>query len=140
MSGLDIPALKVLVVEDSVVFRELVKTFLEAIGVGDVMMAADGQEALERIQRTAPSMIICDWKMQTMTGVEMVRRLRAMEDETLARLPVLLVTGYVEEEKEALAREAGADGYLEKPISARSLLDAMQSALLNAQSRVKLGV
>jgi diguanylate cyclase (GGDEF)-like protein len=108
----------VLVAEDDDVTRLIFKRILEAQGHG-VALAEDGERAWERIISQPPDLLLCDWLMPGVDGVELCRRIK--EDVALRAVYVIIVTvkGHVQERIEAL--EAGADEFLSKPIDRAEL-------------------
>jgi len=140
MSDLDISRLNVLIVEDNLHFRTLIRTILHALGVENVEEARDGSEAMEVLASFEADMAIIDWKMDGVNGVECVRQIRTGEDSTNRFLPIIMVTGYTEESLAREARDAGVNDFLGKPISAKSLLSRIiavieeESAFIESQT------
>jgi CheY-like chemotaxis protein len=120
---------RVLVVEDNVHFRNLVRSILTALGVSDVEEARDGAEALEVLKTFPATLAIVDWKMDGVDGIECVRRIRSSDREAIRVLPLIMVTGYSEPALIQEAQDAGVNDFLAKPISAKSLLSRMTAVL-----------
>jgi two-component system chemotaxis response regulator CheY len=116
-------SMKILVVDDSAVMRKLVTRSIRQAGFGDaeVFEAADGAEAVDQARTHLPDVILADWNMPTMTGIEMLRALRA-EGDTVR---VGFVTSESTAEIRAEAHEAGAAFFLTKPIDTDNLYDAL---------------
>lgn len=129
MEPLNISHLKVLVVEDNAHFRNLVRTILETLGIADVVEAKDGAEALETLKSFPADLIILDWRMDGLDGVECLRRIRTAPDSPSPYVPVIMVTGYSEARLIREARQAGVDEFLAKPISAKELLTRLIQAV-----------
>ncbi|OHC76061.1 MAG: hypothetical protein A3G18_04270 [Rhodospirillales bacterium RIFCSPLOWO2_12_FULL_58_28] len=129
MSEVDISKLSILIVEDNVHFRTLVRTILEALGVKNIEEARDGAEAMDVLKNFNADMAILDWKMDGINGVECVRRIRFGNDSRNKFLPIILCTGYTEDSLKHEARDAGANAFLAKPISAKSLLSRITSVM-----------
>jgi len=121
MSSVDVTKLNILIVEDNVHFRTLVRSILEALGVLNLDEVRDGIEAMEFLMGQSPDLVIVDWKMEGMDGVEFVKKTRTIEGPNRF-VPIIMVTGYTETKLRDLAREAGINDFLGKPISAGSLL------------------
>jgi len=123
---------RVLVVEDSPTIASVVKYFLELEGF-EVLVAADGLIGLDMALREIPDVIVSDVMMPGMTGIAMVRALRA--EPLMAEVRVLMLTSEssIETETEGLA--AGADDYILKPVEPRRLAARVQSLL--ARSRIR---
>jgi CheY-like chemotaxis protein len=109
---------KILVAEDNAVNRELLRELLEIRGY-TVEEACDGQEALQMIERAKPDLLLLDIGMPVMDGFAVVRRIR--ENPELAPLPVVAVTAYAMQGDREKILNSQFDGYLSKPVDARSL-------------------
>lgn len=129
MTSAEFSQLKVLVVEDNLHFRNLVRSILGAIGVPTIEEARDGAEAIEVLNSFAADLAIVDWKMDGVDGIECVRRIRAGDAESNRDLPMIMVTGYTEPGLLREARDAGVDDVLAKPISAKSLMSRIMSVM-----------
>lgn len=106
---------KILVVDDEGKIRELVKNYLEKEGF-EVIQAADGSEALEAITREKTNLIVLDWLMPGMSGLEVCRQVRQKSS-----IPIIMLTAKTEEVDKLLGLELGADDYITKPFSLREL-------------------
>ena len=93
----------------------------------EVILARDGEEALELIQTRAPDAAVLDIAMPKLTGLEVVRRLR--DSEATKSLPIVLLTARAAEKDVELGLEAGADEYITKPFSPQDLYSCVQSVL-----------
>jgi CheY-like chemotaxis protein len=112
---------KAMVVDDNVDLRHVVRATLERAGLGlSVVTAQNGVEALELIALERPDIIILDLQMPEMDGIELCRRLRAMED--VAFIPILMLTAMGDDDHLARAFEAGVDDYLVKPLKREQLV------------------
>jgi DNA-binding response OmpR family regulator len=116
----------ILAADDEEDIRELVAFRLERAGY-EVITAADGQEALDLALDRTPDLVILDYRMPRLTGIEVTRRLRA-ESKT-ARVPIVLLTASVQEHSVAEGFEAGADDYIKKPFSPQELTARIQAIL-----------
>ena len=117
---------KILVVEDEGDIRELIRYNLAQEGFA-VEEAADGAEALERVQRRAPDLLVLDLMLPRMSGLELCRRLRANAET--ARLPIIVVTAKGAEVDRVLGLEMGADDYVVKPFSPREVVARVKALL-----------
>jgi len=124
--------LNILIVEDNVHFRTLIRSILQALGVSNLEEARDGLEALEMLGDPTNTMVvdlvILDWKMDGMNGVDCVRQIRRLTSDKRA-VPIIMVTGYTETSLQNEARAAGVDDFLGKPISPQSLLNRIVSVM-----------
>jgi CheY-like chemotaxis protein len=108
----------VLVAEDNIVNRELMRELLEVRGY-QVTEACDGLEALEMLEQTRPDILLLDLGMPKLDGFGVVRKIR--DNPRLVDLPVLAVTAYAMRGDREQVLNAGFDGYLSKPIDAAAL-------------------
>ncbi|HEX8233030.1 MAG TPA: response regulator [Caulobacteraceae bacterium] len=113
----------VLVVDDNQHMRVLLIEVLRAIGVGEVREASDGSEALNVLRQRRIDLVICDLAMQPVDGIDFVRLLRTSPDSPDQMVPVIIVSGHSTASKVYEARDAGANEFLVKPITARGVLD-----------------
>jgi CheY-like chemotaxis protein len=118
--------IKVLIAEDNAVNRELLRELLELRGY-TVLEACDGQEALHMIEQTQPELLLLDIGMPVMDGFAAIRKIR--ENPRLARLPVVAVTAYAMRGDREKILNSGFDGYLSKPVNARSLAEELERLL-----------
>jgi type IV pilus assembly protein PilB len=122
----------VLVVEDSTTIASVVKYFLELEGF-EVLVAKDGISGLEAAKRDQPSVIVTDYNMPGMDGMDMVKALRA--DAATRGIAVLMLTSEDSIERETQALEAGVDDYILKPVEPRRLAARVRSVLARSQQR-----
>lgn len=111
--------LKVLIVEDQADARAMLRNVLGELGITQMFEASDGQEAL-RFMDTAfdfVNLIICDWNMPGLSGVEFLRQLRTVDPDT----PFLMVTGRSDMNSVVEAKTSGVSGYIRKPFSPAQL-------------------
>ncbi len=111
--------MKFLVVDDFSTMRRIVRGLLKELGFLNVDEAEDGVVALARLKSEAFDFVVSDWNMPNMTGIELLRAIRA--DAALAHLPVLMVTAEAKKENIIEAAKAGANGYVVKPFTAATL-------------------
>ena len=121
---------RILLVEDAQDLAQVITRELEAEGYG-VVQASDGAAALEQFDRHQPDLLILDWMLPGLDGLEVLRRIR----QTSA-VPVLMLTARGEEMDRVIGLEVGADDYLTKPFSMRELI-ARVRALLRRISHVQ---
>jgi phosphate regulon transcriptional regulator PhoB len=120
---------RILVVEDESDLRELIRYNLEQEGFA-VEEAADGVQALERINRRSPDLVVLDLMLPGMSGLEICRKLRSAPQT--AALPILVATAKTTEVDRVLGLEMGADDYLVKPFSPRELVARVKALLRRA--------
>jgi two-component system, chemotaxis family, chemotaxis protein CheY len=131
MSDFNASGINVLIVEDNLHFRTLIRTILQTVGFENVEEARDGAEAFEVLSSFEAHLAIIDWKMDGQDGLECVRRIRTDEDSPNKFLPIIMVTGYTEESLAKAARDVGVNDFLGKPISAQSLMSRIVSVFEN---------
>lgn len=119
---------KILLVEDNEMNRDMLSRRLQRRGF-EVVCALDGQEALNLAEAECPDLILMDMSLPVLDGWEATRQLRAHEDATLRRIPVIALTAHAmaSDEQEALA--AGCDDFDTKPVELPRLLAKMQALL-----------
>ena len=116
--------MKILVVEDDPVVRELIEFKLSSAG-HEILMEGDGEAGLEAARAHQPDLVILDWMMPKLTGLEVCEAIRA--DETIASTSVLLLTARAQEADVERGFAAGVDDYLLKPFSPRELLSRVEA-------------
>ncbi len=119
--------MKILVVDDSKVMRMIVKRTLRQAGFGDheVVEAADGKEGLDAAAAHKPGLILCDWNMPNMNGIEMLQNLRASGND----VPFGFVTTEATPEMRKTAYQAGALFLISKPFTADDFKKALRGVL-----------
>lgn len=110
------PDTKILVIDDMLMARMLVKKSLKELGFSNFQEACDGKEALKMITESGDyQLIISDWNMPNMTGIELLKNLRSQEK--YANLPFIMLTAEGEEKQIKEAFQAGVNGYITKPFN-----------------------
>ena len=113
------PNMLVLVVDDFSTMRRIVKNILRQLGFNNIIEADDGTTAWEILQKQKIDFIVSDWNMPQMTGIELLRKVRA--DEKFADLPFLMVTAEAQQENILEAAQAKVSNYIVKPFTADTL-------------------
>ena len=108
---------KVLVVDDSGTMRKIILRSLNALGVTDVVEAGDGSDGLEAFKANQFDIVLTDWNMPRMTGLELLKAIRATE----STVPVILITTEAEKGRVLEAVQAGVSDYLVKPFETEGL-------------------
>jgi two-component system phosphate regulon response regulator PhoB len=116
----------ILIVEDETDLSELMRYNLEAEGFR-IVTAESGDEAVERIRDGVPDLILLDWMLPGLSGIELTRRWRS-RDETM-RTPIIMITARGEEEERVRGLATGADDYVVKPFSMPELVARIQALL-----------
>jgi DNA-binding response OmpR family regulator len=118
----------ILVVDDEPSIREVLSIYLEQAGY-DVVIASDGQAALEAVERRLPDLVVLDLMLPKVDGLEITRQLRAKGD-----IPIIMLSARREETDRILGLEMGADDYVIKPFSPRELVSRVRAVLRRTQS------
>ncbi len=123
--------MKFLVVDDFSTMRRIVRNLLKELGFSNVQEAEDGVDALDKLRNDKFDFVVSDWNMPNMTGIELLRNIRA--DANLKHLPVLMVTAEAKRENIIEAAQAGASGYIVKPFTAATLDEKLKKIFQNMQ-------
>lgn len=116
----------VLVVDDEAAIRDMIQYALEQAGMS-VQTAANAHEALLSVNQQRPDIILLDWMMPGVSGLELTRRLR--RDSYTEDIPIIMLTARVTEDDKVSGLEAGTDDYVIKPFSPRELLARIKAVL-----------
>lgn len=111
--------MRVLVVDDFSTMRRIVKNILRQLGFNNVVEADDGSTAWEVLNKDKIDFIISDWNMPQMTGIELLRKVRASEQ--FGNLPFLMVTAEAQQENIIEAAQARVSNYIVKPFTAETM-------------------
>lgn len=131
MSGTSIDRLKILVVDDSMPMCKVVTAILHGFGVHQIAIAQSGEQAWEMIGEFKPDVIILDWMLPGMSGIELAQKIRSDEASADCDVPIIMLTGYPSIARVQEARDAGITEVLAKPVSAQ----AIQSRLVAIAER-----
>ena len=123
---------KILVVEDNELNLKLFCDLLRVHGY-EAEPVRDGREAVDRARAFAPDLIVMDIQMPHISGLELINQLKS--DSELSRIPVMAVTAYAAKGDEERIRDAGAEGYVSKPISVVKFIEAVRALLDAAEAR-----
>lgn len=115
--------MKVLIVDDMSTMRRIVKNILKQLGFSNMEEAENGQEGLQKLRADTYGFVVSDWNMPVMTGIDMLRAIRA--DEKLKHIPVLMVTAEAQKENLVEAIQAGVSNYIVKPFTAETMQEKL---------------
>ncbi|HER34912.1 MAG: chemotaxis response regulator CheY [Halothiobacillaceae bacterium] len=124
--------MKILVVDDFSTMRRIIKNLLKELGFTNIEEADDGQTALPLLKQGNFDFLVTDWNMPGMTGIDLLRAVRA--DERLASLPVLMVTAEAKREQIVLAAQEGVNGYIVKPFNGATLKEKIDRIFERVES------
>ena len=117
------PDMDVLIVDDASAMRRILRGLLRELGFKHIREAENGKTALEELQRHKADFVVADWNMPVMTGIDLLRAIRA--DEALKSIPVLMVTAEAKQENIIAAVQAGVNNYIVKPFNAATLQEKL---------------
>lgn len=121
--------MRILAVDDFSTMRRIIKNILKQLGFHNVAEADDGMAALEMLRKEKIDFVISDWNMPKMTGIELLKAIRA--DESLKQIPLLMVTAEAQRENVIEAAKAGANNYIVKPFTSETLKDKIDKIFGN---------
>ncbi|MBC3961759.1 chemotaxis response regulator CheY [Pseudomonas simiae] len=116
--------MKILIVDDFSTMRRIIKNLLRDLGFTNTVEADDGITAIPILNSGSIDFLVTDWNMPGMTGIDLLRHVRA--DEKLRSLPVLMVTAEAKREQIIEAAQAGVNGYVVKPFTAVALKEKIE--------------
>lgn len=119
--GFNFEKLSILVVEDTVPMQKLVVSVLDTLGVGTMLSADDGEEGFALFCDANPDIVVTDWHMSPMSGIEMVSKIRNAEESPNKTVPIIMMTGFSALPRVSSARDTGVTEFLVKPFSANDL-------------------
>ena len=120
------PSRSILIVDDEAAIREVIAAALEMAGYRTIE-AANAQDAHSLVVDQKPDLILLDWMMPNVSGIELARRLK--RDPLTAEIPIIMLTAKGEEDHKITGLEAGADDYITKPFSPRELVARLKAVL-----------
>ncbi|MAI08666.1 MAG: hypothetical protein CMF61_06875 [Magnetococcales bacterium] len=119
--------MRILVVDDFQTMRRIIINLLRQLGFTNVVEAQDGQLALEKVKDDSIDLVISDWNMPNMTGLDFLKALRASEE--YKDLPFIMVTAEGKKENVIAAVQAGVNNYIVKPFNAATLKEKLSKVI-----------
>ncbi len=113
--------LSVLIVEDTIPMLKLVSSVLDTLGVGTVYTSSEGEEGYTMFSKQNPDIVVTDWHMQPMNGIELVKKIRTDKKSPNRTVPIVMMTGFSALPRVSQARDTGVTEFLVKPFSANDL-------------------
>jgi two-component system chemotaxis response regulator CheY len=117
----------ILIVDDYKTMLRVLRNFLLQLNFDNIEEATDGSMALQKLRQQDFGFVISDWNMEPMTGIQLLREVRA--DDKLKHLPFIMITAESKSENVVAAKQAGVSNYIVKPFSAETLKSKMTSVL-----------
>ena len=119
--------MNVLIVDDYKTMLRIIENLLKQLGFKNILQATDGSAALKLLRETHFGLVISDWNMQPMTGLQLLKEVRA--DERLKPTPFIMITAESKTENVVAAKEAGVNNYIVKPFNAETLKQKIAAVL-----------
>ena len=126
MTGVD-KNVPVLIVDDYKTMLRIIRNLLKQLGFSNVDEATDGSAALQKLRDKEFGLVISDWNMEPMSGLQLLKEMRA--DMKLKELPFIMITAESKSENVVAAKEAGVSNYIVKPFNAATLKGKLASVL-----------
>lgn len=117
-------AMKILVVDDFATMRRIVRNILKQIGFTNIVEADDGSTALDILKSDKIDLILCDWNMPKVSGMDLLKQIRA--DNAMKDIPFLMVTAEAQKENIVEAVQAGCNNYIVKPFTADTISEKLK--------------
>ncbi len=137
MLRVDCSRLRFLAIDDNAYMRRIIRTLLHGFGAREVLEAEDGATGFHSFKAHSPDIVILDWVMPVMDGIELSRKIRDPDNSPNPFVPVIMMTGYPDRAKVFDARDAGVSEMLVKPISAKALYQRIAKVVLNPRPFVR---
>ncbi|UCD30886.1 MAG: chemotaxis response regulator CheY [Desulfobacterales bacterium] len=115
--------MKVLIVDDFATMRRILRNILKQIGFTSISEADDGKSALKVLQKEKFDLILCDWNMPEMQGIDLLKEIRS--DDELKDLPFIMVTAEAQKDNIVAAVKAGVSNYIVKPFTAETVSEKL---------------
>jgi two-component system chemotaxis response regulator CheY len=139
MNAYDLSEVDLLVVEDNWILRTMLGAVLNGLGTPHPRAAKDGTQALTEIALKVPDLVITDWEMSPMNGIDFVRQVRDETASPCPALPIIMLTGHGEPERVIEARDAGVSEFLVKPFTTKSLYQRIVHLIERPRQFVRSG-
>ncbi len=124
--------LRVLLVDDHEPIREVLRDILRELGFKDIQQAQNGEKALRILPYFQPDILITDYMMEPVNGLELIEKIRAGEAEVDRFLPIIMISSHTEAHEVFRARDAGTTEFLATPLSAHLLFNRLKSLIENS--------
>lgn len=119
--------MNILIVDDYKTMLRIIRNLLHEVGFRNIDEATDGVTALESLRTRPYDLVISDWNMEPMTGLELLKHVRA--DNVLKKLPFIMVTAEAKTENVVAAKQAGVNNYIVKPFNAATLRSKLTAVI-----------
>ncbi len=122
--------INVLIVDDYKTMLRIIRNLLKQLEFDNVEEATDGTEALAKLRAGNFGLVISDWNMEPMTGLDLLKEVRA--DARLKHTPFIMITAESKTENVVAAKQAGVSNYIVKPFNAETLRDKIEKVMVHA--------
>ncbi|HBU99444.1 MULTISPECIES: response regulator [Thalassospira] len=121
------PNMPILIVDDYKTMLRIIRNLLRQLNFTNIEEATDGSMALRKLREAPCSLVISDWNMEPMTGLQLLKEVRA--DAKLKDLPFIMITAEAKTENVVMAKKAGVSNYIVKPFNAETLKGKMKTVI-----------
>ncbi len=137
-AGISLSKISVLVIDDNLFSRSLMRALLQGLGCGEVHLADDDRIGMERVLKHRPDIVICDWVMAPVNGADFIKRLRKSKDQAIATTPVIMLTSFTKRAYVVKAARLGANEFLSKPLSPALLYQRIERIVTETRPFVRV--
>jgi CheY-like chemotaxis protein len=137
MSGYRFDRLKIMVVDDNAHMRKLIVTILQAFGCTQVYEAMDSKIAWTLLRETNPDVILLDWMMEGVSGLDFAKQVRTSPASPNPYLPIIMITGNTSMDCVNAARDVGVNEFLAKPVSVKAVMVRLTSVIEHPRAFVR---
>lgn len=130
-------SLSFLIIDDNVHMRTLIRQILYGLNVKRLTESADGAQALKELRVRMPDIVLTDWRMSPIDGIELTRFIRQSSDSPNPFVPIIMISAYSEKQRVTEARDAGINEFVVKPFSAKLLYTRLWSVIDNPRPFVR---
>ena len=138
MGNYSIEHLRIVIVDDSVHMRRIVRSILRHFRCHEIFEAEDGATGLESIELYTPNVLITDLKMPILDGFELIKIVRGSDNMLISQIPIIVLSGQAEKEQVLNSQQAGATSFLRKPVAASAIIQHIVAATTEQPYRLKL--
>lgn len=129
--------LRVLILDDNHHMCTILRTVLQGAGIRDVVEARDAASGFEALRNSVPDLALVDFQLGDLDGLEFTRLVRTADDSPMPHLPIIMVTAHSERSRVKDAIDAGVNEFVVKPVSARALVERINTVINNPRPFVK---
>lgn len=130
---------RVLIVDDQDFIRSLLRHILGVLGCKQITDSSNGKAAWEIIRDNPPDLLIVDWEMEPMNGIELIKKVRSDPASPDKFMPIIMITAHSERPRIIAAREAGVNEFVMKPVSAKTLFSRLNAVIEHPRRFVRAG-